>query len=197
MKRCLKKAVVLLLAVVLCMGMSMNVFVTGTDSPYEAILKEINEEYGLSLGYIPVDETKVSLERYEQTTREFAAEQRELLDYIASREVCNESVGIARASVVRTRTKATWNLGQYFTITATYTIFNNGSNIGYCRDAKLNMTSTAILTNTYLTNISGPTYSVIDGGRTSTVLYTATVHFDSLIGYSNTSLYTEFYYTES
>lgn len=196
MKKYLKKAVSLLLATALCMGLSMNVFAAGTASPYEAVLKEVNEEYGLSLGYIPVDETKVSLEQYEQKTREFAAEQRELLDYIASREVCEEPVGTARASVVKTRTKATWNLGQYFTITATYTVYN-GSSISSCRNAKLNMTTTAALTNTYLTNISGPTYSVIDSGRTSTVKYTATVHFDSLIGYSNTSLYTEFYYSES
>lgn len=196
MKKYLKKAVSLLLVTALCMGLSMNVFAAETASPYEAILNEVNAEYGLDLGYIPVDETKVTLEQYEQTTREFAAEQRELLDYIASREACDEPVGIARASVVKTRTKATWSLGQYFTITATYTVYN-GTSISSCRNASLNMTTTAILTNTYLTNISGPTYSVIDSGRTSTVKYTATVHFDSLIGYSNTSLYTEFYYSES
>ena len=196
MKKYLKKAVSLLLAMALSMGLSANVFAAETVSPYEAILNEVNAEYGLDLGYVPVDESKVTLEQYEEKTREFAAEQRELLDYIASRETCAEPGGISRASGIKTRTKATWNLGQYFTITATYTVYD-GSRISSCRNAKLNMTNTAIFTNTYLTNISGPTYSVIDGGRTSTVKYTATVHFDSIIGYSNTSLYTEFYYSES
>ena len=37
---------------------------------------------------------------------------------------------------------------------------------------------------------------MLDGSRTSTVLYKATVHFDSVLGFSNTSLYTEFYYSE-
>lgn len=196
MKRYIKEIVSLLLVMTLCMGINVNTLAAETVSPYEAILQEVNEEYGLELGYVPVDESKVTLEQYENKTREFAAEQRELLDYIASRETSSESAGISRAAVTKTRTKATWELGQYFTITATYTVYD-GSKISYCRNASLNMTTTAALTNTYLTSISGPTYSLIDSGRTSTVKYTATVHFDSLFGYANTSLYTEFYYSEA
>ena len=73
----------------------------------------------------------------------------------------------------------------------------DGIRIGLCRNAKLNITNKGIETNTYLTNISQPTYSIIDGGRTSTVKYTATVHFNSLIGVGGVVLYTEFYYSET
>lgn len=195
MKKYLKRGMGLMLSVVLCMGLSISSLASEMINPYEAILRKVNAEYGLDLGYVSVDESKVTLEQYEEKTREFASQQRELLDYIASREICAEPVGTSRSSVNKTKTKAVWNLGQYFTITATYTVYD-GSRISSCRNASLNMTNTALFTNTYLTDISGPAYSVIDGGRTSTVKYTATVHFDSIIGYKNTSLYTEFYYSE-
>lgn len=135
------------------------------------------------------------LEDYKEKTYQFAVEQRELLDYIASKEETPEPSATSKSSVVKTKEKSTWNLGEYFKIKATYTVYD-GNHISACRNACLNMTSLAILSNTYLTNISGLTYSVIDSGRTSTVKYTATVHFDSLWGYSNTTLYTEFYYSE-
>lgn len=58
----------------------------------------------------------------------------------------------------------------------------------------MDMTPAAVLTNAYLTSISGTAYLLIDSGRTSTIKYTVTVHFDSLFGYFNMLLYTEFYY---
>ena len=197
MGKYLKRMTGVFMAVTLCMGLSLNVLAAEeTISPYEAVLNEINEEYELDLGYVEVDASKVTLEEYEETTRNLAASQRELLDYIESREYSEEEYteSIARASVVKTKAKPTWELGQFFQIRATYTITNNSS-ISLCRNAEILMTNAAILSNTYLTNISAPTYGHLDAGRTSTVKYTAHVHFDSVI-YSNVTLYTEFYYTD-
>lgn len=197
MNKYLKRMVSVLMAATLCMGLSLNVFAAEEAiSPYETILNEVNEEYGLDLGYVEIDASKVTLEEYEEKTRELAAEQRELLDYIESRENCEETFleATARASVIRTKKKSTWELGQYFQIRATYTI-TNGTSISLCRDAELLMTDTALFTNTYLMNISAPVYGRLDAGRTSNVKYTAHVHFNSL-AYSNVTLYTEFYYTD-
>lgn len=196
MKKYFKKLFTMAVAAVMCMSMSVCAFAAEKEhSPYEEILNEASKEYNLDLGYVPVDEEKVTLEEYREKTYQFAAEQRELLDYIASREKSAEPSATTKSSVVKTKEKPTWNLGEYFKIKATYTVYD-GNRISACRNASLNMTNMAILNNTYLTNILGPTYSVIDSGRTSTVKYTATVHFDRLWGFSNTTLYTEFYYNE-
>lgn len=196
MKQKLKKIFIMVAAAVMSMSVSICVFAAEKElSPYEEVLNEANREFDLNLGYVPVDEEKVSLENYKEKTYQFAAEQRKLLDYIASREESSVPSAETKSSVIKTKEKPTWNLGEYFKIKATYTVYNS-NRISACRNASLNMTNMAILTNTYLTSISGPTYSVVDAGRTSTVKYTATVHFDSLWGYSNTTLYTEFYYDE-
>lgn len=76
-------------------------------------------------------------------------------------------------------------------IKATYTVNNN--RISSVSSSSLKYTNTALLSNTYLTNISSPTYSYIDASRAVSVKYTAKVHFDSIIG-TTTTLYTEFYY---
>ncbi len=197
-KKVLKKVVSLLMVIVLCVGINAKVFANETISSYENILNKVNIEYDLDLEYVPVDESEITLEQYEKEIRKIAAKQRELIDYIASKEEESsaESRNVLRASVNKTKTKPTRDLGLYFTITATYTVYD-GIRIGLCRNAKLNITNKGIETNTYLTNISQPTYSIIDGGRTSTVKYTATVHFNSLIGVGGVVLYTEFYYSET
>lgn len=197
-KKYLKKVVSLLMVIVLCVGINAKVFANETISSYENILNKVNIEYDLDLEYVPVDESEITLEQYEKEIRKIAAKQRELIDYIASKEEESsaESRNVLGASVNKTKTKPTRDLGLYFTITATYTVYD-GIRIGLCRNAKLNITNKGIETNTYLTNISQPTYSIIDGGRTSTVKYTATVHFNSLIGVGGVVLYTEFYYSET
>lgn len=197
-KKYLKKVVSLLMVIVLCVGINAKVFANETISSYENILNKVNIEYDLDLEYVPVDESEITLEQYEKEIRKIAAKQRELIDYIASKEEESsaESRNVLRASVNKTKTKPTRDLGLYFTITATYTVYD-GIRIGLCRNAKLNITNKGIETNTYLTNISQPTYSIIDGGRTSTVKYTATVHFNSLIGVGGVVLYTEFYCSET
>ena len=186
------------MVIVLCVGINAKVFANETISSYENILNKVNIEYDLDLEYVPVDESEITLEQYEKEIRKIAVKQRELIDYIASKEEESsaESRNVLRASVNKTKTKPTRDLGLYFTITATYTVYD-GIRIGLCRNAKLNITNKGIETNTYLTNISQPTYSIIDGGRTSTVKYTATVHFNSLIGVGGVVLYTEFYYSET
>lgn len=198
----MKKIIATVLVMIMTMGLNSNVFAAEQiqTNSYKEVLDSINKEYNLSLGYVPVD-SSVSIEKYETTARKVAIQERELLDYIASRETGRLAAPVApnavtlASSTVKTKTKSVWNYEDYFNITATFTI-SDGSRISACRNAKLKSTSTAAITNTYLTNISGPTYKVIDSGLTSTVKYTATLHFDSLIGFKNTSLYTEFYYSD-
>ncbi|MGD9568683.1 MAG: hypothetical protein AB7V48_10205 [Sedimentibacter sp.] len=196
----MKKIISIILVVVMILGLNINVFAVSSDTlAYEAVLDRINTEYDLNLGYVTVDASKVTLEEYENKIRELAAQQRELLDYIASKETIEpnmEQTEFAPYAVVeKTRTKPTWTSGEYFTITATYNVYD-GTRIGTCKDAKINLTLAAILSNVYLTNISAPSYRVIDSGRTSTVSYTATVHYNSIIGIDNVTLYTEFYYSD-
>ncbi len=193
MKNIIRFISCVIIAVLLLLGNITTSFAS-EKSPYEMILDEANNMFDLELGYVQVDERKVSLEEYREKTFKFAAEQRSLLDYIERNEECIK-YGRTKSFVTKTRTKPTWNLGQYFTITATYTVYD-GNYIGSCYNASLNMTSAAALTNTFLTNISNPVYSVVGNAQTATVTYTATVHFDNWIGYSNTTLYTEFYYNE-
>ena len=182
----MKKVLSVFIVIILSIGCSTNAFAsTGEILTYEKILDDINENYDLELGYLPVDQDKMTLEKYKEVATKFAISQRELLDYIENRKI---------STVQKTKTKPTWELGEYFTITATYTV--EGKTMSLCRNAQLNMTNAAIFTNTYLTDISKPAYSMLDGSRTSTVLYKATVHFDSVLGFSNTSLYTEFYYSD-
>ena len=193
----MKKVLSVFIVIILSIGCSTNAFAsTGEILTYEEILDDINENYDLELGYLPVDQDKMTLEKYKEVATKFAISQRELLDYIENRKISTESeyFNIERAAVQKTKTKPTWELGEYFTITATYTV--EGKTMSLCRNAQLNMTNAAIFTNTYLTDISKPAYSMLDGSRTSTVLYKATVHFDSVLGFSNISLYTEFYYSD-
>lgn len=195
----MKKMLCLCLVLVLITGFSgTSVFAASDISPYERTLNSLNQEFDLNLGYIPVDESKVSLEKYEKTARELAIQQRALIDYISNRE--NQINKIANplkdimplATVTKTSTKDVWNLTAYFSITATYNVINN-STISSMRNARLNSKNAAIITNTYITGLSGPTYSIIDSGETGTVKYVGTIHFDSIIGISNTVFYTEFY----
>jgi hypothetical protein len=163
--------------------------------PYQQVLERVNSEYQLNLEFIPVDPNKGSVEEYEQVTRKVAKEQRELLNYIKMKTVSKDNLRALsvtpNSGTSKTATKAVWGFENYFTIKATYTDY--GSTLSNIRNASLGETLTAGLTNTYLTDISSPKYSIIDNGRTGTVKYTATLHYDSVYGYKNTALYAEFY----
>ncbi|HZK27300.1 MAG TPA: hypothetical protein VFD00_07175 [Thermoclostridium sp.] len=198
----MKKILSVILVVTILWVSGVSVFATSPDiSAYKTVLDNINDEYSLKFGYVTVDASKITLEEYENKIRKLARQQKELLDYIALREIVfiktdtEQNKIVPSSHVIKTRTKPTWSLGEYFTITATYAVYD-GSRIGICRDSRINLTIPAILANVFLTNISSPTYSVIDGGRTSTVQYTTTVHFDSIFGIDNVLLYTEFYYSD-
>ena len=187
---------VVLFVTLFVLSSSSAVFAAETNvTSYEQILSSANEKYGLNLGYVPVDENNISLEDYRIMTEQFAFEQRNLLNYIESRRTFIPSTRLDRMNgAVKTRTKDVWEIGKYFSITATYTLYNNQT-ISKCRNASINSKPLAGMTNTYLTNVSAPRYGLIDSGRTSTVQYTATIHFDK-VSYNNSTIYTEFYYDD-
>lgn len=197
MKRIISIVTLLFIGVMLACPTTTSASTLIVVSEYEQVLNSINKEFNLELGYIPVDESKISVEEYEKNTREFAKEQRELLDYMSLREredkVSNQIGPISRAVVTKTRTRDTWQNGQYFSITATYDV--NGNQASSIRNAKLNYKTAALLTNTYIVGLTGPTYSRLDGGRTCSVSYKGTLHFNSIWGYANTTFYTEFTYS--
>lgn len=200
----MKKLLSLTLVLILLGGLGGTTVSAASQevSPYEEVLISINEEFDLDLGYIPVDESEVSLEEYEQTTRKLAIQQRELLDYIDMREKQSSNSETLMQSKdytvlstsTKTRTKDVWNYGSYFSITATYDV--NGIYLSSLRNAQLNQTTWAKVTNTFASNLSSPSYSIIDGGRTGTVRFTGNLHFNSTIPYGNVTFYTEFYYND-
>lgn len=187
----------------LSVGTSTKVFATNDKiSEYEKKLNSINKEFNLNLGYVPVDESKVSLEEYERVVRQVAKQQRELLDYIAMREKQSKG-GIENGLAVqsnsskllaitsKTVTKDVQGLETYFKIKVTYDV--NGSKVGNLRNAELQYKWFSYLSGTYVTNIQGPTYSIIDMGRTGTVKFVGTIHYNNrVIGLDNTVFYAEF-----
>ena len=194
----IRKIMSTILMIVLCFSFNGNVLAADVDAPYEAILNEINKQYNLELGYVPVDTSKISLEEYEEKTIEFASQQRELLNYIASQEACENVLG-GRATgsyVNKTRTKDTSGItSPYYSITATYTVYDN-MRISSYSSASLNRKTMAQVNNVYLTNITSPTFILLNTTRTLAVRYTATIHYDSAYGYDNTVLYAEFNYND-
>jgi hypothetical protein len=198
----MKKLLSLVLTVVLLTGFSgatVSAATTQSVSPYEEILLSINEEYNLDIGYIPVDESQVSIDEYEKLTRELAKEQRELLDYMAMRErealIQPENIGkiTPLAVVSRTATQNVWNYATSFSITAKYNV--NGTLVsGFTKD---NTTFNLKLLRPQFPivyGLSDPTFSTLDGGRTGGVKYKGTVTYGPGNTYSNVSLYTEFRY---
>jgi hypothetical protein len=143
---------------------------------------------------------------HEATTRKLAIQQRELLDYINSKEATSVTANVissnllkakvASSSVTKTKSKPVWNFESLFNIKATYTV-TGGSSIGYCSKASYSATTNALLSGAFFAATTGPTYKVIDSGRTSTVTYTGTFGYSSNIAtYENVTFYTEFYRTD-
>lgn len=202
------KIIATIFVMVMSMGLSITAFAadeTDNTSTYEEVLDSINEEYNLELGYVPVD-SSINLEEYEKTTRELAIQQRELLDYIDSKEATNFTPNIitsnllnaktASSSVTKTKSKPVWGFESLFNIRATYTV-TNGSTISKCSNASYKGTTNAILSGAFFSAETGPTYEVIDSGRTSTVKYTGTFgYYNNAATYKNVTFYTEFYYSE-
>lgn len=198
MKKMYKKIVSLMLVVVLGITLNISAFAADNQNDYKEILNRINQEYKLNLGYVPVDENKISLMEYEEKTRALAIQQRELLDYIDSLQKCENSPATRATGdyVKKTRTKDVSGMnGTLFSITATYTVYDN-LRISSYSSATLNTKTAALIQNVYLTNITGPEFVLINTTRTLAVKYIATIHYDSVVGYDNVSLYAEFNYND-
>lgn len=157
--------------------------------PYQALLVEINEEYGLQLGYVPVDSGKVSLEEYERTARSIAASQKELEEYIANREeYFGEGNPFLLRSSSKTVTKDCWGeRGNSLTMTATYDV--NGTTISNPRNIFVNSKVFGIWFSSY----ANPITSILDSGRTLAVSYTGDHHVLDMT-FTEVTVYCEFYY---
>ncbi len=69
----MKKVLSIFMVLILSIGCSTNAFAsTGEILAYEKILDDINENYDLELGYLPVDEDKMTLEEYKKVATKFA-----------------------------------------------------------------------------------------------------------------------------
>ena len=184
-------SVVCLICSLFCISLS-SAFAAEKDC-YEQVLNKVNEAYGTNLGYVKVNESEISLEDYTNLAKKIAADQRRLLDYLESKE--NEMMDISEneaalySTITKTRTKPTWSFPSNITITATYNVYD-GVRVSSAWGARLGLTAGGYL-NTQILNESGPSYSLLDGGRTAGVKYTATVKINGAT-FSNSTLYTEF-----
>lgn len=195
----MKKILGLILTVILTSGLIIPTGVSAKTldqvSEYEMVLNSINNEFNLELGYVSVDETKITVKEYEETTRKVAKEQKELLDYIARRnnkdQIVDDKQVISRAIVTKTRSKDAWGLTNEFYITTTYDV--NGSLVYNFRNSSVNQSwSSTILGSVSLAGISGPSYSSLDGGRTGGVKFTGDIIYKSGVTYKNYTIYAEF-----
>lgn len=154
--------------------------------------------------FLPIDESEISLDDYINITRQVAQQQRELIDYISLRDSADfelftlQSLATATATatattVTKTKTKDIWGMATYFSITTTYNV--SGTQISYMRNSQINYKLACYIADAWLSNISSPKYSYLDGGRTGAVRYTADLYYGSS-RYGNIVLYTEYYYSE-
>ena len=191
----MKKIVTLVMAFMLLFSFSATAMAASTnDAEYKQVLNEINEEYGLNLGYSPVDTSVISLSKYEETVRSVAIQQKELNDFIAQRQEhpLSEISTFAAANTSKTITKDVWSYETTFEITATYDV--DGHFISNPRSISVNRKLGAILNGIYYSANNGyPTTDIIDSGRTLTVTYYGTWS-GAGINLPNTKFYTEFYY---
>jgi hypothetical protein len=194
----MRKLLILFLALIVSLGTSIPAFAkTKEVSSYEKILNSVNKEFNLDLGYIPVDESKVSIEEYEETTRKIATQQRELLDYINMRkkqcelETAIKSTNLmAINSVTKTVKKDVWNFESSFFIEVTYNV--NGTTVSSLRNASVDTKLMATIAGTGIMNHSAPSYSILDGGRTGGVSFRANIYFNNgTVNYTNVLLYCE------
>ena len=79
----MKKLIGVILIVVLCFG-SVGVSYAAENDPYKEIVEKYNEEYGVDLGYVPV-QGEFDLALYDEVIRDLAKNQRDTLSYIAAR----------------------------------------------------------------------------------------------------------------
>lgn len=201
MKKIFKRIISIVMTIVVVASIGVTTYANNdsTTKMYEQVLNNINTEYGLNLVFKGVNADNISLDEYEEQLRALASEQRDLLDYIESKDIPSgrNNALESKSYVTKTRTKAVWGTySQYYRITATYNVIN-GSQISLCWNAYLSSNGWDAIDGVYLSDVTGPTYSVIDGARTSTVSFHATVNYGILYSVGDVLLYTEFYYYEA
>lgn len=198
-KSIVKKMLALSLVVVLSTNFNGVASMAQTfdgDAEYRLILDEINEEYGVNIGFVSVNASEVSLIEYENAARKLAVQQKQLYNMIESRLEYQVVVdGSERDGLRSTKTKDSdvWNWEGVAYITATYDV--NGTRISNPRGISEHIKLTSMLLGiTYVPYSGYPTTNIVDSGRTLTVTYRGT-YFDGVGDtFSNVLFYTEFYY---
>jgi hypothetical protein len=190
----MKKIIGTMLVFILVFSYGVDVH-AASEKTYEEVLIAANEVYDLDLTYIEVDDSMISVEKYEKIVFDVAKQQRELLNYIESKEeysVKSFNEYAVRSGVSKTRTKSAWNYDPMFKIRATYTDY--GTRVSSCSSSSVYTNLVYALSyGVSLSNISSPSYGLIDQGETATVTYTATYNVDLQPLISNITLYAEFY----
>jgi len=167
--------------------MPMNVLAETYTDEYQAAIVRINEKYGVDFKLSYIHKEQITVEEFESKLNELAIAQ----TVSNNKERFGITAESTMSTVTKTRTKDSQDLPSHFSLTLTYDVTSN--RVSNLRNAEINYKAAAILGNVYLTNISSPTYKTLDSGRTATVKYTATVHFDSIFGVDAT-LYAEYGY---
>lgn len=169
-------------------------------SSYEAVFQDIITDYNLNLTFEGVNPDKISLLDYENAVRAIAIEQKATLDYMEQKLADNGlndvdlTFGLSRSSVYRDVTKSTNT--QYCNIRAQYYANLDQHRVGSFQGAQLLIVNTGCL-GTFVANQSGPSSSIIDGGRTLMVSFTGDIHpCGNSYGIGNMTIKSEFTYTD-
>ena len=195
----MRKIVGLLLTFTLFFTIGMTaVAAPAVEDEYREILADVNEEYGVELGYGAVDVSKVSLEEYEEFVRSVAQQQKELAELIANREEnqgTDETVSLASTVLRKTVIRPVWGTyAAYFDIQAGYTVTD---------DRITAVNSLMLIRNdegyyegyTYQTYDNYPTYHITDSGRTLQAIFYGTLKKNLIIQIENVQMYSEFAYS--
>ncbi len=193
----MKKILNALLLIALTLFFTTPVYAAETNAaepdPYQAVLEQINSEYGTDLEYIPVTSDKATIEEYEAFVRMVASNSARTEDEIENRTVflpdSNENA-LATMSGSKSVTHDTWgSWATSFSITASYNI--DGNKISAFNDAYVNNKVPVLYF--FQKDAGYPTHSIIDSGRTLAVTFYGTVYESNLqFSIGNVKLYAEF-----
>ncbi|MDR2888637.1 MAG: hypothetical protein LBV33_02220 [Lachnospiraceae bacterium] len=191
----MRKIFSLVVATILMLSASLTAFASSSsdDAQYREMLNEINAEYGLDLGYAPVDINVISLDTYEENIRAVAIQQHELKEMIENRQENSDTRLIfTRASKTVTKDALPFDV---FTITATYDV--NGNQISNPRNMYVSGKAINLITGEAYFVTSGPHTSIVDGGRSLLVDFYGT-HITALgIPVNNVRVHADFAYNSN
>lgn len=178
----------------------LGISISGTNLPLWSCIPGIITDYNLDLTFEGVNPDKISLADYESVVRAIAVEQRATLDYIEQKLADSNSIDNTltfrsnRSSVFRDVTKSTNT--QYCNIRAQYYANLDQHRVGSFQGAQLLIVNTGCL-GTFVANQSGPSSSIIDGGRTLMVSFTGDIHpCGNSYGIGNMTIKSEYTYTD-